>query len=65
VNHQKTPLSRTLPLLAQRQALDEIYKRGLALPGKVTAVDGPIVTVSFLVSGVTLPQVTMPLFGPE
>lgn len=62
---QKTPFARTIPRLAQRMALDEIAKRGQALPGHVIAVDGPIVTVNFDVQGVTLPQVAMPLFGPE
>lgn len=64
-NAQKTPLSRTLNQFATRKALDEIEKRGLALPGHVISVTGPIVKVNFDVSGATLSQVTMPLFGPE
>lgn len=62
---QKTPLARTLPRFAQGKALDEIAKRGQALPGRVLSVSGAIVTVAFEVTGKTLSQVTMPLFGPE
>lgn len=62
---QKTPLSRTLNLFAQKKAFDEIEKRGKALPGIVESVAGAIITVDFQVSGVTLPKVAMPLFGPE
>jgi hypothetical protein len=65
MNAQKTPLARTLSQFAQGKALDEIAKRGQALPGHVIAVSGPIVTVNFDVSGATLPQVTMPLIGAE
>jgi hypothetical protein len=62
---QKTPLSRTLSIFAQQKARDEIAKLGQALPGHVIAVSGAIVTVAFDVAGMTIPQVTMPLFGPE
>lgn len=62
---QKTPLTRTLSAFAQQKALDEIGKLGLAIPGTVKAVSGAIITVNFEVSGLTLPQVTMPLAGPE
>lgn len=62
---QKTPLSQTLSSFSTAQALNEIQKRGTGLPGTVVAVSGPIVTVSFDVSGITLPNVTLPLFGPE
>lgn len=58
---QKQPYARNAPLLAQKQALDEIAKRGMALPGHVVAVSGQIVTVNFDVLDVTLPQVKMPL----
>ncbi len=62
---QKKPFSRTLPLFTQQKAIDEIAKRGQALPGHVISVSGPIVTVSFDVAGITLPQSIMPVFGPE
>jgi hypothetical protein len=64
-NAQKTPLSRTLTNFTQRKAIDEIQKRGMALPGTVLAVSGGLVTVNFEVTGATVPNVTMPVFGPE
>ena len=64
-NAQKIPLVRSLSTFAQQKALDEIQKRGLALPGYVRAVNGSIVTVNFAVKDLTLPLVTMPVFGPE
>lgn len=64
-NAQKIPFARSLPLFAQRKALEEIQKRGTALPGHVISVSGSIVTVAFDVEGATIPQVTMPVFGPE
>jgi hypothetical protein len=67
---QKTPLSRTLPRFTQQKVLDEIEKRGYSLPGHVVSVSGAIVTVAFDVtaedgSALSLPQVTIPLLGPE
>lgn len=56
---QKVPLSRTLPALATQQALNELQKVGLRLPGHVVSVSGAIVTVAFDVEGITLPNVTM------
>lgn len=64
-NAQKVPLTRALSAFATRKARDEIARRGRSLPGTVIDVAGPIVTVNFDVSGATLPNVTMPLFGPE
>ena len=62
---QKIPLARTLPLAIKSGAVDEIGQLGLALPGRVVAVSGAIVTVAFNVSGATLPQVEMPIAGSE
>ncbi len=62
---EKIPLSRTMPKLVERGALDEIGALGLALPGHVVAVSGAIVTVAFDVAGATLPQVTMPVAGSQ
>ena len=56
---QKLPLSRTFPALATQQALNELQKVGLRLPGHVVAVSGAIVTVAFDVEGLALPNVTM------
>ena len=62
---QKIPFARSMSAFAKQKAVDEIIKRGQALPGHVVAVTGSIVTVSFNVSGVLLPQVTMPVAGSE
>ncbi len=62
---QKIPLSRTLPLAIEKGVVDEIGQLGLALPGRVVAVSGAIVTVAFNVSGATVPQVTMPVVGTK
>jgi hypothetical protein len=66
MNNQKTPLSRSINAAAQRRALTAINTLGRALPCSVVAVSGSIVTVNFELQGnLTLPQVTMPMFGPE
>jgi len=62
---QKIPLARSLPVFTTQKAVDEIQRRGQALPGHVISVSGSIVTVAFDVEGESLPQVTIPLFGPE
>lgn len=66
-NEQKTPIARTLPLVAQRAALMEIERRGHSLPCHVTAVTGAIVTVAFDVASpnAPLPVCQMPLIGAE
>ncbi|MHB8817012.1 MAG: hypothetical protein ACYDAE_27625, partial [Steroidobacteraceae bacterium] len=59
---QKTPLSRTLPSFATAQALNEIQKRGAALPGHVVAVNGALVTVNFDIDvSPPIHNVTMPV----
>lgn len=62
---QKVPLTRAQASFVRRRVLDEIQRRGRAMPCTVLEVSGAIVTVNFDVSGLTLPNVTMPLFGPE
>lgn len=64
---QKTPLSRALSLMVDAYILKQMDKLGRELPCQVEAIDatGTIVTVSFQVQGVQMPQVTMPVFGPE
>jgi hypothetical protein len=64
-NDQRTPISRVLPLAAQRAALLEIEQRGYALPCHVTAVNGQIVTVAFDVTGALIPPCTMAIAGAE
>lgn len=62
---QKTPLSRTLANYVNQQVVKHLAKLGLSMPGTVAAVNGSIVTVNFQVMGITVPQVQMPLAGPE
>jgi hypothetical protein len=63
--HQKIPLQRSLPAFVRTRILDEIKKRGYALPCHLVAVNGTLVTVDFDVSGVNLPQATIPIFGSQ
>jgi hypothetical protein len=63
-NAQKTPFARFLPQLAIGNALDQIAQLGLGVPGHVVSISGAIVTVAFDVTGLTLPQVTMPVASP-
>lgn len=65
MNEQKTPLSRTLPLLIEKEIRDWIERKGKAMPGHVASVSGAIVTVNFDVKGLQLPLVPMPLIGAE
>jgi hypothetical protein len=66
-NAQKIWMGRSLNQLALNKALEVIHQQGRALPCSVTAVSGSIVTVKFEVNAgkYTLPQVTVPVFGPE
>ncbi len=65
-NAQKLPFQKYLNDFSQKKVLDFIQRTGKSLPCHVVAVSGSIVTVAFDVnSGFTLPQVTMPMFGPE
>lgn len=65
--HQKTPLSRTLPLLVDAFIRKQQEKLGRALPCRVEAVDptSAVVTVSFQLGDIQIPQVTMPVAGAE
>lgn len=67
-NAQKTPLARSLNRFAEGKITDALQLTGKALPCRVTAVSGSIVTVKFEIQTpyeLTLPQVTCPMFGPE
>jgi len=65
-NAQKTPLGHSLNRIAIARAGEAIQKLGKALPCSVVKVSGAIITVKFEVqSGFTLPNVAIPLFGPE
>jgi len=61
-NYTKLWLQKTLNQGAQRRALSAIQSTGRALPCRVVAVSGSIVTVAFEVnaSPLTLPQITIP-----
>lgn len=66
MNGQITPFARSLNEVATKNALSAIQQYGRALPARVVSVDGAIVRVAFdVISTFTLPQVDMPLFGPE
>lgn len=56
-NEQKTPLTRSLPAVAQKQVFEEIAKRGYPLPCHVVSVQWPLVTVNFDVKDALLPPV--------
>jgi len=62
---QKIPLQRSLPAFTKQRILDEIHKRGYALPCHLVKVAGPLVTVAFDLEDVVLPQVTIPTFGSQ
>lgn len=64
---QKTPLARALNRFAEKKAADAIALLGKALPASVAAIAGSIVTVKFEISSgvLTLPNVTVPIAGPE
>ena len=66
-NVLKTPPAQSINYLAQIRARDEIAISGRNLPASVVSVRGSIVKVKFELSSTapSLPQVTIPLFGPE
>lgn len=66
-NVQKTPMVRSLLDLGRASAGNAQELTGKSLPCSVTSVTGSIVRVKFEVAAgeLTLPQVTMPVFGPE
>ncbi len=66
-NVQKIPLAASLHAHSIRTAQNRIQRVGKCYPCSVTNVEGSIITVKFeMETGkLTLPQVTMPLFGPE
>lgn len=59
-NAQKTPLTRTLPIVAQRKISEEIARRGIPLPCHVVSIQWPMVTVNFDVADALLPPVQVP-----
>jgi hypothetical protein len=63
---QKIPLQRSLPAFTRARILDEIAKRGYALPCHIVGITLPVfVTVAFDLADVSLPQVTIPVYGSQ
>ena len=63
---QTIPFGRASNLFARQKAWDQIQKTGRALPCSVVSADGAIITVKFeILSNFTLPQIAVPLFGPQ
>ena len=63
---QKTPLYKSLDAFTAKKINDALQAGGKFLPAHVVKFTGTTVTVAFdIQSDFTLPQVTMPLFGPE
>ncbi|MDR8399213.1 phage baseplate protein [Paraburkholderia sp. USG1] len=66
LTHLKTPLVTTLPFGVRGQIDDALQLLGKGLPCHVIEAAGPLITVAFDVTSLfTLPQITVPLFGPE
>lgn len=66
MNEQKAPFGRTINKWGTKLVSDHLQLVGKSLPCSVVSVDGAIITVNFEVSsGFTLPQIAVPLFGPE
>jgi len=66
MDHLRTPLAPALNAFAEKAINDAFQLTGKGLPCSVVSVSGSIVTVKFEVnSQFTLPDVTVPLFGPE
>jgi hypothetical protein len=66
-NAQKIPALHSLARGMARATANHVQRLGKCLPCSVVDVSGAIITVKFEVNAgpITLPQATMPLFGPE
>lgn len=67
-NAQKTPFQRTINRLVEARTTDILALLSKSLPASVVSIgaSGTIVTCKFEVqTDFTLPQVTVPVFGPE
>jgi hypothetical protein len=67
IAHIRTPLVSTLPVGTRVAIGDAMQLLGKALPCHVISAAGPLITIAFdtAPSVWTLPQITIPLFGPE
>lgn len=65
-NVQKTPFAYSINRFGAKKARDAISILGKSLPASVVSVTGSIVKIKFeLTSPFTLPQIVVPLWGPE
>jgi hypothetical protein len=66
-NAQKVWIGESLNRIAYEKANRAINLTGKALPCSVVSVNGPIVTVNFLVNSTpnTIPNLSLPMFGPQ
>ncbi|WP_353613966.1 hypothetical protein [Mangrovibacter phragmitis] len=64
---QKINFARNMHQFAEKKVIDVMELAGKILPATVVAQSGKMVTVSFSLQNIPfiLPQVTIPLFGPE
>jgi hypothetical protein len=64
---QKIPFNQSINEFVTTKVRELIHQTGRSLPCSVVSVSGAIVTVKFEVTDdvFTIPNVTMPLFGPE
>lgn len=66
-NTQKIPLTASIAAAGIRSSQNRFFRAGKCYPCTVAAVSGAIITVNFEMQSdiYNLPQVKMPLFGPE
>ena len=63
---QKTPIAASLNRFAEKKIAEAFQLYGKSLPASVVSITNSIVTVKFeLSTSFTLPQVTIPIYGPE
>ena len=64
---QKSSLAKSLGNFTSQRIYDAMQLVGKSLPCSVVSVQGSIVTVKFELTNIpfTIPQVTIPVFGPE
>jgi hypothetical protein len=65
-NSQKIFFGRSINRFTSAKIRGMMFLKGKSLPASVVSVNGSIVTVQFLINSIfTLPQVAIPLVGPE
>lgn len=65
--NQKMNFGGNMNNFAENKIADALQMAGKVLPATVVARDGHMITISFLLRNIpyVLPQITIPLFGPE